>query len=126
MYCVDRNQGRTRVNFISDSQKTKQKKPQMKQKRKETNLSKLVSLQNGFISQGMRLNEYKNYVQEKINNEKYYYKNMSQEGIDQLYSIYENKLRRKRNALNEMLTEREMNNRQKKLFREKKRNLIFL
>ena len=125
MYCVDRNQGRTRVNFISDSQKTKQKKPQMKQKRKETNLSKLVSLQNVFISQGMRLNEYKNYVQEKINNEKYYYKNMSQEGIDQLYSIYENKLRRKRNALNEMLTEREMNNRQKKLFREKKRNLIF-
>tara|TARA_B100001123_G_C15321236_1_gene1027984 strand:- start:2653 stop:3291 length:639 start_codon:yes stop_codon:yes gene_type:complete len=125
MYCVDRNQGRTRVNFISDSQKTKQRKPQMKQKRKETDFNKLVSLQRRFICQGMNLSEYKRYVQEKINNEKYYYKNMSQESIERLYSIYENKLQRKKNALNEMLTKREMNNRQRKLFREKKRNLIF-
>ena len=123
MYCVDKNQGRTRVNFISDSQKDKKRKSQSK-KNIETDFDKLISLQKGFISQGMRLNEYKNYVQEKINNEKYYYKNMSQESIDRLYSIYENRLQRKKNSINEMLNDREIKNRQNKLFREKKRNII--
>ena len=66
-----------------------------------------------------------NYIQEKINKEKYYYKNLSTEDIEFLKKRYKNKQSIKQNKLNMTLSERNRKNRQIKLFKEKKNRIIY-
>lgn len=122
-FAKDKQAGRTRVNFISDSKKNRKTHVQFKQN-KMTGFDKLCKLQDELFKDGMSFEEYENYIQEKINDDKYYYKNLSSEEIDKLKNIYRKKLTRKENKINLMLSERNRKNRQTKLFKEKKKNLI--
>lgn len=122
-FSMDRQSGRTRVNFVSDSKKNKNKPSQLKQNN-VTGFDKLCELQNSFFKEGMEFSEYENYLQEKINNENYYYKNLSQEDVEKLEKRYKKMINNRENKVNLLLSERNRKNRQNKLFKEKKRNVI--
>lgn len=122
-FSMDRQSGRTRVNFVSDSKKNKNKPSQLKQN-DVTSFDKLCELQNIFFKEGMDFSEYENYLQGKINNENYYYKNISQEDVEKLEKRYKKMINNRDNKLNLLLSERNRKNRQNKLFKEKKRTVI--
>ena len=122
-FSMDRQSGRTRVNFVSDSKKNKNKPSQLKQN-DVTGFDKLCELQNIFFKEGMDFSEYENYLQGKINNENYYYKNISQEDVEKLEKRYKKMINNRDNKLNLLLSERNRKNRQNKLFKEKKRTVI--
>lgn len=120
---IDKNVGRTRVNTFSDAKKNRNKNLQSKNV-KMTAMDKLYQLQNIFFKEGMKNEEYENYIQEKINNDKYYYNNLSNDDIENLKKRFRKLHQTKENKLNLTLSERNRKNRQKKLFKEKKSNMI--
>ena len=117
-FANDKQMGRTRVNFVSDSKKNRKTHVQFKQN-KMTGFDKLCKLQDELFKEGMSFEEYENYIQDKINDEKYYYKSLSTEEIDKLKKIYRKKLTTKENKLNMTLSERNRKNRQTKLLRKR-------
>ena len=119
----DKQMGRTRVNFVSDRKKNRKTHVQFK-KNKMTGFDKLCKLQDELFKEGMSFEEYENYIQDKINDDKYYYKNLSNDDIEKLKKRYRKKLTKGENKLNMTLSERNRKNRQTKLFKEKKRNAI--
>jgi hypothetical protein len=122
-FAKDKQMGRTRVNFVSDSKKNRKTHVQSK-KNKMTGFDKLCQLQNIFFKEGMSFEDYENYIQGKINDEKYYYKNISNDDIEKLKKRYRKMHTTKENKLNLLLSERNRKIRQTKLFKEKKKNLI--
>ena len=122
----DKQVGRTRVNFVSDSKKNKNKKTHVQHKKNNvTVMDKLFQHQNELFKDGLSPLEYKNYVQEKINNEKFYYKNLSSENFEELNKRYTRMVQDKKNKLNLVLSERVRQTRQKKLFKDKKRGIVY-
>jgi hypothetical protein len=119
---IDKNYGRTRVNTFCDAKKNS--KRYVNKNVNMTNMDKLYQLQNVFFKDGMKIEEYENYIQEKINNDKYYYKNLNNDNIESLKDRFRKLHQRKKNKLNLVLSERNRKNRQKKLFKEKKSNMI--
>jgi hypothetical protein len=123
-FANDKQTGRTRVNFVSDSKKTRKTHIQHKDK-KLTAIDKVCILQNDLFKEGMKYSEYENHIQDKINKDYFYYKNLSSDDIDFLKKRYKNKETKKQSNLNITLSERNRKNRQAKLFKDKKNNLIY-
>ena len=123
MYHVNKQGGRTNVNILSDSKKTRKTHVQHK-KTTMTGLDKLYELQTEFFKDGMSSTTYKDHIQTGINKEGYYYKNISSDDFDKLTKRYSRMEQTKKNNLTLTLTKREMKNRQKNLFKDKKRVVI--
>jgi hypothetical protein len=111
------------VNFVSDSKKTRKTHVQHK-KTLKSGLDKLYKLQTELFKEGMSVSDYKDYVQDKINNDMYYYKNLSSDDFEKLKKRYSRMEQAKKNNLNLTLSERARKKRQKKLFKEKKSEMI--
>ena len=124
MYSNHKQMGRSRVNWNYDSKKTKKTHVQQK-KVNETQMDKLYQLQQQFFKEGMNSLEYRNYVQEKINDKMFYYRKLSEEDFSKLQQRYRRLVQEKENKVNELLESRKRNNRRKKLFKEKKKKIIY-
>mgnify|MGYP003682075189 CR=1 FL=1 len=124
MYCNDKQAGRTRVNFVCERKKTGKTHVQHKNPVQGSGIDKLYKLQDEFFKDGMSASDYKDYVQDKINNDMYYYKNLSSDDFDKLTKRYSRMVQTKENNLNLTLSERTRKKRQKKLFKEKKSDMI--
>ena len=93
-------------------------------KKSITGFDKLVQLQKDLFREGLTLGEYKNYIQEKVNDDKYYYKNLSEEDVSRLHQRYRLLIQKDKNRYNEIGDEKDMNRKQRKLYREKKRDIV--
>jgi hypothetical protein len=120
----DKQAGRTRVNVVSDRKKTCKPHVQHKRNGQTSGLDKLYQLQDEFFKDCMGSSDYKDYVQDKINNDMYYYKNLSRDDFDKLKKRYSRMGQSKKNNLNLTLSERTRKKRQKKLFKAKKSDMI--
>ena len=89
-----------------------------------TGFDKLMQLQNDMIKDGLTLQEYKNYVQDKINNDKYYYKTLSEGDLSKLHQRYRKLVQNENNKYNEIGNEKEMNRKQRKLYRRKRKTVV--
>ena len=123
MYCSHSQTGKTRVNIVREGLKTKKTHIQFK-KNKKTGLDKLYEIQNDLFKEGLDLNEYENYLQDKINNNKYYYNFLSNDQIDNLKKRYEKLIMKENNKYSEIGEIKKMNRRQRQLFREKRKNMV--
>ena len=124
MYCNDKQAGRTRVNFVCERKKTGKTHVQHKKPGQTSGLDKLYKVQEEVFKDGMSSSDYKDYVQDKINNDMYYYKNLSSDDFDKLTKRYSRMVQTKENNLNLTLSERTRKKRQKKLFKEKKSDMV--
>jgi len=105
--------------------------PKKKYKRlgqiKETQVTiydKMIQLQNNLFKEGLSFQEYKDYVQEKINTNKYYYTKISEDELSKLMERYKRLVQARINRYNEIGDKKEMNRRQRRLYREKKSKLV--
>ena len=81
MFCSNAQMGRTRVNKVREGLKTKKTHVQYK-KNNVTGLDKLFLLQNDLFKEGLDLNEYVDYLTDKIEKKKYYYNGLNSENIE--------------------------------------------
>ena len=100
MFTSDKQSGRSRVNWKSDSKKTKKTHVQHKQN-KETGKDKLFQLQKQHLQDGMNHLKYKEYIQEKINHKKFYYRKLSEKDVTQLCERYNQLIQNQKNRRNE-------------------------
>lgn len=120
-FAVDKHAGSVNVNFLSDSNKNST----LQQKQtKVTGMDKLFQLQKDLFKEGLDPEKYEEYIHDKIKEEKYYYKSLTNDDIEKLVKVYKKRYQTKDNKVNLMLSERKRKRRQKKLFKEKKRVLI--
>ncbi len=125
MYSRTRQSGRTRVNKVVDGKvlKSRHKKTQPKKDR-STPLTKLYGLQDELFKDGYTLKEYDNYIQEKINKDKYYYTCITEAEVQKLKDRYARLINKEDQHYNAFDYSREMKQKQKKLFREKKKKIL--
>ena len=122
MYCNHAQVGRTKVNKVREGIKTR--KTHVQNKRTErTVLDKLFLLQNELFKDGLTQTDYKNHVQEKVNNDKYYYKKISEEDVSKLNERYALLIKNENNKVNKRGDEVDFSRNKKKKFREKKNTL---
>jgi hypothetical protein len=119
----DKYDGRTRVNTFNESKKRRKTHVQFVSK-SMCGMDKLYQLQNEFFKDGMKYEEYENYIQKKINNDMFYYRNLSEKAVDELKERYKSLRKIKKDKLNQTLANRSFKNDKKKLFKDKKRNMI--
>ena len=150
MYCTDKQVGRTRVNKIRDRKKLPNGRilypddgfvqlkprssiPSYKPREKQvgqiknksmTGMDKLFKLQDELIKKNMTMGEYTDYVQDKINNDKYYYKYLNDENIAKLNKVYRSKLQVKKNKRSVIVEKNELNKKQRSNYRNKKNIVI--
>ena len=124
MFTSDKQSGRSRVNWKSDSKKTKKTHVQHQQK-KETGKDKLFQLQKQHLQDGMNHLKYKEYIQEKINHNKFYYRKLSEKDVTQLCERYNQLIQNQKNRRNEKINQNEEYQKKRKMFREKKRNMVY-
>lgn len=151
MYCPHKQVGRTRVNKIREGKKQPPKSRELNKKdglahyrprssvklptskykvvgqlkkSKVTGLDKLYNLQKELLLEDYTCREYEDYVQDKINDDKYYYKNLSQKNLILLHKMYRRLVQKKNNEYNERGDEIIFNRKQRKLYREKRRGLM--
>lgn len=89
-----------------------------------TDLQKLYELQDRLLQEGYTYSEYENYVQEKINADKYYYKNLSDEKLALLNKRYRRITQKDTANFNEREDDRSFKRRQRKLYRAKRKELV--
>ena len=89
--------------------------------KKITAMDKLYHLQDELFLEGLTLDEYKDYVQDKINSEKYYYKNLSVKNVAELNKRYRRLVMKKENEYRMIGEKKELKRRQNKLFRQKRK-----
>tara|TARA_B100001094_G_scaffold332997_1_gene407796 strand:+ start:3675 stop:4400 length:726 start_codon:yes stop_codon:yes gene_type:complete len=90
-------------------------------KKNVTGMDKLYSLQKDLLMDGLSLEEYKDYVQDKINNGKYYYKNLSVKDVASLNKRYRRLIQEENNTYNSIGEKKEFNRRQRNLYRQKRK-----
>ena len=123
MYCSDRNSGKTRVNkFFSNGKNLKSDKRNSIDKRKS--IDKLKDLQNELFSEGYTLDDYQEEVQEKIEANKIHYRGLSEKNVNELYELFDKKLKREEERFNLIDDKHNLKKRQSKLFTEKKQRLV--
>ena len=122
MYHSHSQAGRTRVNKIREGIKRRKTHPQHKENLKS--IDKLYLLQNELFLSGMDLSEYENYIQDKINNDMFHYKHLSEKQVDELKKRYQMLIKKEQDEYSQIGEEKRVNRKQRKLFREKKRKLI--
>lgn len=111
------------MNFVDDKQI--EKTHHRFKGNKMAAIDKLCILQDDLFKEGMKYNEYENYIQDKINHEHFYYKHLSSDHIDFLKGRFKKKNTKKENKLTLKLSERNRKNRQISLFKDKKRHMIY-
>ena len=124
MYSSHKQVGKTRVNKVRESLKTKKTHVQHK-KNKVTGLDKLFLLQNELFKEGLNLNEYVEYLSDKVQSKKFYYRGLNSENIDALKKRYGDLIEKENLTYNLIGYEKEVSRRRNKQFREKKRKLIY-
>lgn len=151
MFASDSQVGRTRVNKIKEGKKRPPKSRELNvddhlvhikprssieipknkykiigqlPKKNITGIDKLMQLQHYLLKEGYSVSDYKDYIQEKINNDKYYYKSLSDENISKLHKRYRLLVQKRDNQYNKLGDEKRMNRKQRKLFREKRKNVV--
>ena len=124
MFCSDAQVGRTRVNRSREGLKTHKTHVQYKRTMK-TGLDKLFLLQKDLFKEGLDLNEYLNYVTDKVNKKHYYYNGLNSDNIESLKERYGNLIERENNTYNQRGDEIKLKRKRVKQFREKKRNAIY-
>ena len=123
MYCSDRNSGKTRVNkFFSNGKNLKSDKRNSIDKRKS--IDKLKDLQNELFSEGYTLDDYQEEVQEKIEANKIHYRGLSEKNVNELYELFDKKLKSEEERFNLIDDKHNLKKRQSKLFTEKKQRLV--
>jgi len=132
MFASDSQVGKTRVNKVSEGKKRPPKGRELnkcdgleKLKKRSsipvkknnyrkvgnvkqhsvTGFQKLLELQDIFLKEEMSFNEYQNYTQEKINNDHFYYVNLSDKQTSELLQRY-TRLCQKKNDKNNAIEER--------------------
>ena len=125
MFCRDAQAGRTRVNKSRESLKTKKTHVQYSKTKRASGLDKLFLLQNDLFKEGLDLNEYINYVTDKVNKKHYYYNGLNSDNIDALKERYGKRIERENNTYNQRGDEMKINRKRINQFRVKKRNMIY-
>lgn len=123
MYQSHSQVGRTRVNKRRDSIKTRKTHVQHK-KKKCTGLDKLFNLQEELFKEGLDANDYNNYIMNKIETKKYYYRGLTNEDIDKLKERYGNLIEKENNKYIMIGKRKELNRKRRSDFKNKKRKLI--
>lgn len=125
MYSSTKQSGRSRVNWVSDSRQNKNKKSHVQNKEvKKHEFDHFYKIQDRLLKEGLNLQQYENYLQEKINNHKFHYRNLSENHVTVLKERYSRVLKKRDDRYHEIGEKKKMNRRQRMLFREKKRTLI--
>ena len=115
--------GRTRVNKVVEGKVLKRRNTQPKKDR-STPLTKLYGVQDELLKDGYTLKEYDNYIQGKINKEKYYYTCITEADVQKLKDRYASLINKEDQSYNAFDDSREMKQKQRKLFREKKKTIL--
>ena len=129
MYSVgNSNSGRTRVNkyFLNQGNRSSKKN------RKEYNikpdnrksLDKLKDLQKELFSEGYTLGDYKEEVQEKIDDNKLHYRGLSDKNVNELHDLFSQKLKREDERFNLIDDKHDLKVKQSILFKEKKQRIV--
>lgn len=124
MFCSNAQMGRTRVNKVREGLKTKKTHVQYK-KNNVTGLDKLFLLQNELFKEGLDLNEYVDYLIDKIEKKKYYYNGLNSGNIEKLKERYEKLIEKENLRYNKIGDEKVLNRKRRKQFREKKGKLVY-
>ena len=80
--------------------------------------------ESNYSRKRLSLNEYEDYVQEKINNDKYYYKHISQADVAKLNKRYRLLIQKENNNINKKGDEVKYSRDKKKKYRAKQHNLV--
>ena len=126
MFCRDpQTREVRRVNKSDESLKTKKTHVQYSKTKRASGLDKLFLLQNDLFKEGLDLNEYINYVTDKVNKKHYYYNGLNSDNIDALKERYGKRIERENNTYNQRGDEMKINRKRINQFRVKKRNMIY-
>ena len=123
MYSSHKQIGRVRVNKVNESKKNKRTRSQMKVLKKNR-YDHLYKLQDDLFREGLDYSEYCNYIQEKINKDKFQYKGLSTNDLDNLKKRYRTKILMENNRYNEIGDKKELSRKRRAQFRKKKKELI--
>lgn len=123
MFCSDSQVGRTRVSKVREGLKTKKTHVQHK-KDNRTGLDKVFLLQNELFKEGLDLDEYVDYITDKIENKKYFYNGLNSDNVEALKKRYSKLIEKENTRYNQLGDEKRVNRKRRRQFREKKRALI--
>ncbi len=123
MYQNHSQVGRTRVNRVRESIKTKKTHVQFK-KDKTTGLDKLFKLQEELFKDGLDADEYNDYIVDKIQDKKYYYRGLSEDDIEKLKERYGNMIEKENNKYTVIGKNKEVSRKRRSDFKNKKRSII--
>ena len=123
MYQNHSQVGRTRVNRVRESIKTKKTHVQFK-KDKTTRLDKLFKLQGELFKDGLDADEYNDYIIDKIRDKKYYYRGLSEDDIEKLKERYGNMIEKENNNYTVIGKNKEVSRKRRSDFKNKKRSII--
>ena len=124
MYSSHKQVGRTRVNKVREGLKTKKTHVQHK-KSKVTGLDKLFLLQKDLFRDGLNLNEYVEYLTDKIEKKNYYYRGLNSDNIDALKKRYGDLIEKENMEYNRIGDEKALSRKRRKQFREKRGKLVY-
>ena len=79
-------------------------------------------LQNDLLKEGLDMDEYVDYLTDKIDNKKYYYVGLNSDNIDALKERYGKLLKKEETLYNYIGDEKELNRKRRKQFRKEKVN----
>jgi hypothetical protein len=120
MYSINKQSGRSRVCKMKDNSHKKSKK----KIEKKTPYFKLVSLQGELFKEGYDYHEYEKYIQEKINDDRFYYKLISNDDHQKLLQRFQRLIDKENNKYNEIDDQHNVREKQRRLFRKKRREII--
>lgn len=123
MYSNHSQVGRTRVNKIKESLKTRKTHVQNK-KTNKTGLDKLFKLQEELFKEGLDADEYNDYIVDKIQNKKYYYSGLTDDNIKSLKKRYGNMIEKENNNYSVIGKNKKLNRKRRKDFKSLKRKII--
>jgi len=128
MYRVgNSNDGRTRVNKFFSNNKRRNRSNRKEYNVKPDNrksLDKLKDLQKELFSEGYTLGDYKEEVQEKIDDNKIHYRGLSDKDVNELYGLFAQRLKREGERFNLIDDKHDLKVKQSKLFKEKKERIV--
>ena len=123
MYQNHSQVGRTRVNRLRESIKTKKTHVQLK-KDNITGLDKLFKIQDEIFKEGLDADEYNDYILDKIQNKMYYYRGLSDEKIEKLNKRYGDMVEKENNNYTVIGKNKEISRKRRSDFKNKKRYMV--
>lgn len=123
MYHNHSQVGKTRVSRVRESIKTKKTHVQFK-KDKMNGLDKLFKLQDELFKEGLDSNEYNDYIIDKIQNKKYYYRGLTDENIEKLNKRYGDMIEKENNNYIVLGKSKEISRKRRSDFKNKKRSIV--